>query len=292
MELQPGAVALYRRTFSQDDFDRFASLSGDDNPIHVDPAFAARTRFGRTVCHGMLLYSTICAALTREVGPGYEQHDQELMFVTPTYTGEEVVVRLEVTALSHEHGSAKLSTAITRPDGSVACQGSTCIRLPGAAESPIERITTPGASSADLTAATGHKGLQIGQAADVTKIFSDADLAEYAALTGDTNPAYTGTLERTGQVPPGLLGGLFSFLLGTRLPGRGTNWLKQRLVFPSSGEASAAAPVGEPIHARVEVVRLRPDKDLVNLSTICTLNNGRAVCLGEALVLVKDLECS
>ena len=51
MEIKPGSTAtLVRRTFAQRDFDRFAALSGDDNPIHVDAAFAARTRFGRTVC--------------------------------------------------------------------------------------------------------------------------------------------------------------------------------------------------------------------------------------------------
>ena len=73
MEIKPGAIATFCRTFTQRDFDRFAALSGDDNPIHVDPAFAARTRFGRTVCHGMLLYSTICRALTDELGPGFVQ---------------------------------------------------------------------------------------------------------------------------------------------------------------------------------------------------------------------------
>ena len=85
------------------------------------------------------------------------------------------------------------------------------------------------------------------------------------------------------QVPGGLLGGLFSFLLGTRLPGRGTNWLKQRLAFP------APCYAGQEVTARVEIVRLRPEKDLVNLRTVCTAA-GRVVCEGEALVLVKDLE--
>src|SRR5512135_3764624 len=116
MELKTGAVAIARRTFTQADFDRFAALSGDDNPIHVDPEFAARTRFGRTVCHGMLLYSTICAALTRELGPGFAQLEQELMFVTPTYTGEAVEVRLEIAAASPDRGVVELSTVVSRPD--------------------------------------------------------------------------------------------------------------------------------------------------------------------------------
>jgi acyl dehydratase len=80
------------------------------------------------------------------------------------------------------------------------------------------------------------------------------------------------------------LGGLFSYLLGTRLPGRGTNWLKQRLVFPQPAYANQA------ITARVEIVRLRPEKELVNLRTTCANPAGEIVCDGEALVFVKDLE--
>ncbi len=61
--MQVGQVESVNRVFSQTDFDRFAALSGDDNPIHVDAEFSARTRFGRTVAHGMLLYSIACSVL-------------------------------------------------------------------------------------------------------------------------------------------------------------------------------------------------------------------------------------
>ncbi|NDJ34144.1 MAG: hypothetical protein GYB64_05715, partial [Chloroflexi bacterium] len=54
-----GTVIERKRTFTQADFDLFAELSGDDNPIHVDPTFSARTRFGRTAAHGMMLYSMV-----------------------------------------------------------------------------------------------------------------------------------------------------------------------------------------------------------------------------------------
>jgi acyl dehydratase len=50
------------------EFDAFARLSGDDNPIHVDPDFSSRTRFGRTVSHGMLIYAKLWA-LVRQVRP-------------------------------------------------------------------------------------------------------------------------------------------------------------------------------------------------------------------------------
>jgi acyl dehydratase len=122
------------------------------------------------------------------------------------------------------------------------------------------------------------KGFELGQTALAKRTFTEQDLAEYAALTGAPNRV------RSDTIPGPLLGGMFSLLLGTRLPGRGTNWLKQKLAFP------APAHVGEEITATVEIIRLRPEKDLVNLRTVCADPAGVIVCEGEALVMVKDLE--
>ena len=74
---------------TQADFDAFAELSGDDNPIHVDAGFSARTRFGRTVSHGMLLYSRLWALL-RQRYPEHRHQMQALMFPNPAYAEEEL----------------------------------------------------------------------------------------------------------------------------------------------------------------------------------------------------------
>lgn len=74
---------------TQADFDAFAELSGDDNPIHVDAEFSARTRFGRTVSHGMLLYSRLWALL-RQRYPEHRHEMQALMFPNPAYAEEEL----------------------------------------------------------------------------------------------------------------------------------------------------------------------------------------------------------
>lgn len=124
------------------------------------------------------------------------------------------------------------------------------------------------------------KNLRMGQTAAATRTFSEEDVAAYRALSEDEGLDFGGET----AVPGPLLGSLFSQLLGTRLPGRGTNWLKQSLHFPQP------AHVGEAITATVEVIRLRPEKELVNLRTTCTNPAQEAVCIGEALVLVKDLE--
>ncbi|HMQ30441.1 MAG TPA: hypothetical protein PKD53_06905 [Chloroflexaceae bacterium] len=113
-----------------------------------------------------------------------------------------------------------------------------------------------------------------GMVAEARRAFGRDELAAYAALTGDGRAA--------GAVPEPLIGALFSHLLGTRLPGPGTNYLRQRLSF------HAAALPGEELTARVEVTRVRPDKALVNLATTCRGAGGRAIATGEALVLVAD----
>ncbi len=121
-----GQVFTSERVFVQADFDRFAALSGDDNPIHTDPEFAARTRFGRTVSHGMLLYGLICGTLARHV-PGAVQLDQDLMFPAQTYTGELMTIRLQVLEVQPEQRQARLETVISKADGTVVCQGQTSI---------------------------------------------------------------------------------------------------------------------------------------------------------------------
>lgn len=128
--LQPGQVVTVKRIFSQEDFNRFAALSGDDNPIHVDPQFSARTRFGRTVSHGMLLYGVICGALSEHF-PGAVQLEQDLMFPHPTFAGEEITVRIEVLETGPEKESARLATVVTKATGETVCQGQTVVRVSG-----------------------------------------------------------------------------------------------------------------------------------------------------------------
>lgn len=119
------------------------------------------------------------------------------------------------------------------------------------------------------------KHLETGQSAEVARRFSAADVDAYVALGGH-RPA-------DGEVPEPLVNALFSFLLGVRLPGQGTNYLKQE------SEFFEAARIGETLTASVEITRLRPEKHLVDLATTCMVGTGRTVCAGRALVYVADV---
>jgi len=117
--------------------------------------------------------------------------------------------------------------------------------------------------------------LEIDQAAEVTRRYSDQDIADYVAL-GGAEP-------RSGEVPEPMVGALFSYLLGVRLPGVGTNYLKQESRYLEP------ARVGEELTARVRVTRVRPEKHLVDLETTCYNKQGALVCNGRALVYVADV---
>ena len=124
---------------------------------------------------------------------------------------------------------------------------------------------------------TTHKGLSIGQSASSTRTFTAEEIATYSSLTGDTS-------FDEGCIPGPMLGGMVSDLLGTKVPGRGTMWLKQHYEFPTP------AHVDEAITATIEISRFRPEKDLVYLNVQCTNPSGQIVCKGETLVFVADLE--
>jgi acyl dehydratase len=286
--LNPGSKAEYRRVLLQSDFDRFARLTGDDNPIHCDPVFAAKSDFGATVAHGMMLYSCICKGLAELIpGPGAVQLEQSLMFPNPTYTNVPIAVSLTVEGSSD--GILDIATSVTQT-GAEATPLPTAVGMTRVAPAGVVlRALAPFAPCAEAGDAAFY-GLRLGAAAGSERVFCVPDLDEYGDLVGDRNPIFRddGAARARGferRIVPGpLLAGMFSGLLGTRLPGRGTGWMKQALRYP------APAYPGETLTASVTITRLRADKELVNLSTRILARGGRVVCDGEALVLVRNLE--
>jgi acyl dehydratase len=118
--------------------------------------------------------------------------------------------------------------------------------------------------------------MKIGDFVEIKRAFEPADVADYAELSG-----HAGTDDR---VPEPLVGALFSYLLGVKLPGNGANYLKQDTQFHNE------ARVGDTLTARVEITRIRPDKQLVDLATTCTNSAGELIAAGRALVSARDVD--
>jgi 3-hydroxybutyryl-CoA dehydratase len=78
----------------------FAEASGDHNPLHLDEAFAATTRFGGRIAHGMLTAGYLSAVIGNDLpGPGTVYLGQELRFRAPVRPGDSVRCEVEVEAI-------------------------------------------------------------------------------------------------------------------------------------------------------------------------------------------------
>jgi 3-hydroxybutyryl-CoA dehydratase len=110
-ELSIGQSALSARTVTEADILMFGAASGDMNPVHFDAEFAATTRFGERIAHGMLTASHVSALIgMRLPGPGSVYISQDLQFKRPVKIGSNVTTQVEITALEPAKGFVTLST--------------------------------------------------------------------------------------------------------------------------------------------------------------------------------------
>ncbi len=92
-----GRRAEVRHVFRMEDVLAYAAVTGDHNPLHVDPDAAARGRFGRPVVHGMLTASLFSRLLATDLpGPGTIYLRQSLRFARPVWPDREVVASVTI----------------------------------------------------------------------------------------------------------------------------------------------------------------------------------------------------
>lgn len=113
--------ATEERTIGEDDISAFAELTGDTHPQHTDAEWAARSRFGERIAHGLLVLSYAAGLVPfdpdrvvalRKVG--------DAVFKAPVKIGDTVHVEGEVTEareLDEEHGLVKCRWKVVNQDG-------------------------------------------------------------------------------------------------------------------------------------------------------------------------------
>ncbi|MEZ5080141.1 MAG: MaoC family dehydratase [Thermoleophilia bacterium] len=144
-QMKVGDSASITRTFTQDDIDAFARLSGDDNPAHVDAEWAAASPFKARVVHGILTTGLVSAVLgTQLPGPGAIYMSQTVRWTAPVFPGDELTATVTVTELIPEKGRAVMETVVSRGDQPV---------LVGEALVMPTRETAPAASGSKPAAA-------------------------------------------------------------------------------------------------------------------------------------------
>lgn len=90
-----GDTATMERTFTEEDIQQFAKLTGDYGKLHTDAAFAAKYGFGRPVVHGILTGSLLSSLMgTTLPGAGTILMDENLTFTAPVYAGDTITASI------------------------------------------------------------------------------------------------------------------------------------------------------------------------------------------------------
>ena len=114
----------------------FALASGDMNPLHLSPLFAAGTRFKRPIVHGMLVASQISALIASKLpGTGTLYRSQSINFLAPVYLNDTVKTTITITHIDRDKGIIALHCKIEKRDD----DGKLMIVIEGTAEVQVRK---------------------------------------------------------------------------------------------------------------------------------------------------------
>jgi 3-hydroxybutyryl-CoA dehydratase len=131
-QLRPGMSDSLLRTVMASAVAQFAEVSGDDNPIHLSDDYAATTRFGQRIAHGMFTASLISAVIgTRLPGPGAIYLSQTLRFLAPVKIGDVVAATVVVAEMVEKGRRVRLDCQCL-VDGKPVLEGEAWVSVPAA----------------------------------------------------------------------------------------------------------------------------------------------------------------
>lgn len=130
--LQPGMTAACNLYVGETEVNAFAQLSGDDNPLHLDDAYAQDCGFSGRVAHGMLALAAISRLIgTQLPGPGSLWLSQEFQFVAPVFVGDTIEARVTVQSVSRAARIVVLETSAAQTESNrVVLRGMARVRVP------------------------------------------------------------------------------------------------------------------------------------------------------------------
>lgn len=117
------------REITADNVEKFAELSGDYNPVHINEEEAKKSIFGRRIAHGMLCGSLISTVIGMYLpGPGSIYMDQSFKFVAPVFLGDSITAKVVVVDIIDD--KAVLTTIVTNQEGKLVLSGEAKVLMP------------------------------------------------------------------------------------------------------------------------------------------------------------------
>lgn len=132
-DLELGLEASFTRAVTDADIVTFADVTGDRNPVHLDPAYAATTPFKTPISHGMLTAGYISAVFGMQLpGPGAIYVSQTLNFRAPVRHGDQVCATVRIVDLMPSKRRARFD-CVCRVGDKVVLEGEAILMVPGRA---------------------------------------------------------------------------------------------------------------------------------------------------------------
>jgi 3-hydroxybutyryl-CoA dehydratase len=131
LPVKTGDRAEFERTVTAEDIETFAQVTGDTNPLHRDAGYAARTRFGECIAHGMLSAGYISAVLGTKLAPSCcaVYLSQTLRFLRPVKVGDTIKAVAEVKGIDPEKRQYTIETVCYNQGGDAVVKGEAVILL-------------------------------------------------------------------------------------------------------------------------------------------------------------------
>jgi 3-oxoacyl-[acyl-carrier protein] reductase len=157
-DIPVGHEARLTHTLTAEDVRGFASLTGDYNPIHLDPEYAKKTAFRKPIVHGMLSASFISTMIGMLIpGPGALWMSQTLEFLHQAYVGDVLTVVARVKAKSPSTRLLSLEISITNQFGNKLVVGESTVKVLEPKEEPQEEMKMEGTKTFLVTG--GSRGI-------------------------------------------------------------------------------------------------------------------------------------
>ena len=116
----------YKEDFiiTQEMVNKFAELSGDKNPLHLDKKFAAKTRFKKPIVHGLFSVTSFGKIMgSKFPGSGSIHVAQNLSFKRPLYPDTKYYVYIELIRIVKEKHFGVFKTQIYDPNNKLIVDG-------------------------------------------------------------------------------------------------------------------------------------------------------------------------
>lgn len=125
-------LPVIEKVITQENINRYAEVSRDFNPIHIDEEFARKTPLGGTIAHGMLILAYVSQMMTATFGQSWLSGGKlSVRFKAPARPGDTVNVAGKLRKIDRNEGQTIIHCDVQcgNQKGEIIITGETQVRI-------------------------------------------------------------------------------------------------------------------------------------------------------------------